>query len=78
MNPIATKSVSKLVMQPSFRAAGQTHVEWQTFEKPENMRQMCGQYAKLNRGCKCLSKKPIKTTKIGVQLPRYINSYQRV
>ena len=23
----------KLVMQPSFRAVGQTHAEWQTFEK---------------------------------------------
>ena len=27
-------------MQPSFRAVGQTHAEWQTFEKPENKRQM--------------------------------------
>ena len=26
----------KLVLQPSFRAVGQTHVQWQTFEKPEN------------------------------------------
>ena len=24
-------------MQPSFRAVGQTHVEWQTFEKPEKL-----------------------------------------
>ena len=24
--------MSKLVMQPSFRAVGQTHAEWQTFE----------------------------------------------
>ena len=23
----------KLVLQPSFRAVGQTHAEWQTFEK---------------------------------------------
>ena len=23
-------------MQPSFRAVGQIHAEWQTFEKPEN------------------------------------------
>ena len=29
----------KLVMQPSFRAVGQTHAEWQTFEKLENKRQ---------------------------------------
>ena len=36
MNPITRKSVSELVMQPSFRAVGQTHAEWQTFEKPEN------------------------------------------
>ena len=39
------KSVSKLVMQPSFRAVGQTHVEWQTFEKPENKRQTYGSQA---------------------------------
>ena len=26
----------KLVIQPSFRAVGQTQAEWQTFEKPEN------------------------------------------
>ena len=32
MNPIARKSMSKLVTQPSFRAVGQTHAEWQTFE----------------------------------------------
>ena len=42
MNPIMRKSMSKLVMQPSFRAVGQTHMEWQTFEKPENKRQMYG------------------------------------
>ena len=36
--PITRKSMSKLVMQPSFRAEGQTHVKWQTFEKPENKR----------------------------------------
>ena len=42
MNPIMRKSVSKLVMQPRFRAVGQTHVKWQTFEKPENKRQMYG------------------------------------
>ena len=40
MNPITRKSVSKLVTQPSFRAVGQTHAEWQTFEKPENKRQI--------------------------------------
>ena len=35
------KSVSKLVMQPSFRAVGQTHAEWQTFEKLEMIRDKC-------------------------------------
>ena len=42
MNPITRNSMSKLVTQPSFRAVGQTHVEWQTFEeeKTENKRQM--------------------------------------
>ena len=39
MNPIMRKSMSKLVIPPSFRAVGQTHVEWQTFETPENKRQ---------------------------------------
>ena len=34
--------MSKLVMQPSFRAVGQKAVEWQTFENPENKRQMHG------------------------------------
>ena len=29
-------------VQPSFRAVGQTHAEWQAFEKPENTRQMYG------------------------------------
>ena len=42
MNPITRKSVSKLVTQPSFRAVGLTHAEWQTFEKPENKREMYG------------------------------------
>ena len=37
--------MSKLVMQPSFRAVGQTHAEWQTFEEPENKRQMYGSQA---------------------------------
>ena len=32
--------MSKLVIQPSFRAVGQTHAEWQTFEELENERQM--------------------------------------
>ena len=45
MNHIRRKSMSKLVMQPSFRAVGQTHAEWQTFEKPENKRQMYGSQA---------------------------------
>ena len=30
------KSMSKLVIQPSFTAVGQTHAEWQTIEKFEN------------------------------------------
>ena len=30
MNPITRKSMSKLVLQPSFRAVGQTHAKWQT------------------------------------------------
>ena len=34
-----------IVIQPSFRAVGQTHAEWQTFEKPENERQMYGSQA---------------------------------
>ena len=42
MNPITRKSMLKLVMQPSFRAVGQTHAEWQTFEKPENKKQIHG------------------------------------
>ena len=37
--------MSKLVMQPSFRAVGQTHAEWSTFEKPENKRRMYGSLA---------------------------------
>ena len=44
--PLTRKSMSKLVIQRSFRAVGQlTHVEWQTFEKPENKRQMYGSQA---------------------------------
>ena len=43
INPITRKSVSKLVMQPSFRAVNRT--EWQTFEKLENKRQMYGSRA---------------------------------
>ena len=43
MTPITRKSMSKLIMQPRFRAVGQlTHAEWQTFENPENKRQMYG------------------------------------
>ena len=42
MNPIMRKSMSTLVIQPSFRALGQMQVKWQTFEKPENKRQMYG------------------------------------
>ena len=40
MNPIVRESMSALVIQPSFRALGQMQVKWQTFEKPENKRQM--------------------------------------
>ena len=40
MNPFMRKSMSTLVIQPSFRALGQMQVKWQTFEKPENKRQM--------------------------------------
>ena len=36
------KSMSKLATQSSFRAVGQTHVELQTFENPENKTQMYG------------------------------------
>ena len=35
MNPITRKSMSKA--KPSFRAVGQTHAEWQTFEKLKNV-----------------------------------------
>ena len=42
MNPIVRKSMSTLVIQPSFRALGQMQVKWQTFEKAENKRQMYG------------------------------------
>ena len=42
MNPITRKSMSKLVTQPSFRAVGQKAAEWQTFETPENKRQIYG------------------------------------
>ena len=34
--------MSKLVTQPSFRAVGQTHAEWYTFENSENKRQIRG------------------------------------
>ena len=40
MNPITRKSVSKLLIRPIFKAVGQPHVEWQTFEKSENKKQM--------------------------------------
>ena len=40
MNPIVRKSMSTLVLQPSFRAVGQTQVKRQTFENPENKRQI--------------------------------------
>ena len=40
MNPIMRKCMSKLVIQPSFKAVGQKAVEWKTFENPQNKRQM--------------------------------------
>ena len=42
MNPIVRKSMSTLLIQPSFRALGQVQVKWQTFENPEKKRQMYG------------------------------------
>ena len=38
--PITRKSMSKLAIQPSFRAVGQKLVEWQTFEKSKNERHL--------------------------------------
>ena len=37
--------MSKLVIEPSVKKVGQTHAEWQTFENPENKRQMYGSKA---------------------------------
>ena len=37
MNPSRERT---LVIQPSFRTLNQTQAKWQTFEKPENKRQM--------------------------------------
>ena len=54
MNPITRKTMSKLVTQLSFRAVGQTHAEWQTFEKLENKRQMNGSQSLLLEFFKCL------------------------
>ena len=43
MKPIVRQSIlSTLVIQPSFRALGEMQVKWETFEKPENKRQMYG------------------------------------
>ena len=43
MNPITpSKDMSKLEIQPTFRAVGQNLAELQTFEKPENKREMYG------------------------------------
>ena len=61
INPITRKSMAKLVTQPSFRVVGQTHTEWQTFEKPKNNRQMYGgrlttiHLSLISRLFKCLS-----------------------
>ena len=41
--------MSNLVTQPSFRAVGQTHAEWQTFEKLKNKRQMYGSQAWMHK-----------------------------
>ena len=41
INKSSTKEMNPIT-QPSFRAVGQTHAERQTFEKPENKRQMYG------------------------------------
>ena len=40
MNPIVRKSMSTLVIQPSFRALGQMQVKWQTFEN-QKIRDKC-------------------------------------
>ena len=40
INPITRKSISKVVMQPSFRAVGQKAVDGRYFKKPENKQQM--------------------------------------
>ena len=45
MNSIVRKSMSTLVIQPSFRALSQMQVKWQMFENPENKRQMYGSQA---------------------------------
>ena len=45
VNHIARKSMSNLVLTLRFRAVGQTHVKWQTFENPVNKRQMYGSQA---------------------------------
>ena len=38
--------MSKLVIQPSFRAVGQTQAEWQIFEKTQNKRKKHGSQAR--------------------------------
>ena len=35
MNPTTRKNLFKLLTQPSFRAVGQTHVEWQTKQQQQ-------------------------------------------
>ena len=42
---MVSKSMSNLVLWLRFRAVGQTHVKWQTFEKEENKRQLYGSQA---------------------------------
>ena len=41
-NAIIRKRMSKLVIQPSFGAAGQTHMECEIFEKPKDKRKIYG------------------------------------
>ena len=42
MNHITEKEYVKIGMYLSVRKIDQTHAEWQTFEKPENKRQVYG------------------------------------
>ena len=46
MNPTTRKNLSKLLTQPSFRAVGQTHVEWQTKQQQQLQQQLQQQQEK--------------------------------